>query len=506
MARIFISYSRADKMFVNEFVPLLRKVYGNDSVWFDDDIHGGSNWWQMILSEVADCELFVYLASNDSLASPYCQAEFREALRLHKQILPVIVRPKTDYPGDVPGDLEAVLHRTQYVDMSKGFGVSEAHTNLHAAVHRLLEQAQSVALAPLSPEPVGEPDVPDKPPAQSMSLDRRITIVAALVIIVVVAAVILSGIGGSGGDGQETPTATTGVVVLSPTDTPSYTPTLDAIAAAQATNDVEATVNAARTQIYIDGLTATATLWTDTPTPTVNPTPGYSSDNPITANDQWMVVSRDFNGVEMVLVPAGCFMMGSEDGYNESPAHEQCFDDPFWVDRYEVTNEQYGSSGWWSEDNLPRESVNWFNARAHCERRGARLPTEAEWEYAARGPDNLIYPWGDTFVSDRAVYSSSSGDRTREVGSRPRGMSWVGAHDMSGNVWEWVSSIYREYPYNNSWWRESNSDTDSLRVLRGGSWDNNESNLRSADRSRLAPSVTSNLGGIRCARSYSPDS
>jgi hypothetical protein len=71
MARIFISYGRADRQFVDEFVPLLRRVYGMDDVWHHDLIHGGTDWWQMILCKVAACDLFIYLISNDSLASPY---------------------------------------------------------------------------------------------------------------------------------------------------------------------------------------------------------------------------------------------------------------------------------------------------------------------------------------------------------------------------------------------------------------------------------------------------
>ena len=111
MAQIFISYSRADRQFLDRFVPLLRKVYGNSSLWYDDDIHGGVDWWEMILRKIADCELFIYLVSNDALASPYCQAELREALRLKKQILPVVVRPKTQYPGpEVPDDLARISH------------------------------------------------------------------------------------------------------------------------------------------------------------------------------------------------------------------------------------------------------------------------------------------------------------------------------------------------------------------------------------------------------------
>ncbi|MEO1442971.1 MAG: toll/interleukin-1 receptor domain-containing protein [Chloroflexota bacterium] len=116
MARIFVSYSRADRQFIDQFIPLIRRVYGNDSVWFDDDIHGGVVWWQMILNEVGKCDLFVYLVSNESLESPYCQAELREALRLNKAILPVIVRRlKPPYPGNIADDLAPMLRKTQYV-------------------------------------------------------------------------------------------------------------------------------------------------------------------------------------------------------------------------------------------------------------------------------------------------------------------------------------------------------------------------------------------------------
>lgn len=163
MARIFISYSRADRQFIDQFIPLIRRVYGNDSVWFDDDIHGGVDWWQMILNEIEKCDIFVYLISNESLESPYCQAELREALRLKKQILPVIVRRLNPaYPGKIEDDLAVVLRRTHYVDMSGGFRDANTIASLYAALTRLLNAIPQQLLNPVTLTPTPEPPVPDK--------------------------------------------------------------------------------------------------------------------------------------------------------------------------------------------------------------------------------------------------------------------------------------------------------------------------------------------------------
>jgi formylglycine-generating enzyme required for sulfatase activity len=168
----------------------------------------------------------------------------------------------------------------------------------------------------------------------------------------------------------------------------------------------------------------------------------------VVSNSDWVPIEQDFDSVKLVLVPVGCFMMGSDNGSkDEQPVHEQCFEEPFWIDKYEVTNEQYGSikcDSSSSNPKQPRNCVDWFEAKAFCEKQGARLPTEQEWEYAARGPDSLVYPWGNDWNDNYAVWDGNSGYITAEVGSRPEGVSWVGAYDMSGNVWEWTSSRYTE--------------------------------------------------------------
>lgn len=118
MVRIFVSYSRADRQFNDQFVRLIRRVYGNDSVWYDADLPGGVDWWRTILNEVGQCHIFVYLISNESLESSYCQDELSEALRQNKAILPIIVRRlNPSYPGNTKPDLADILRKTQHIDL-----------------------------------------------------------------------------------------------------------------------------------------------------------------------------------------------------------------------------------------------------------------------------------------------------------------------------------------------------------------------------------------------------
>jgi hypothetical protein len=228
--------------------------------------------------------------------------------------------------------------------------------------------------------------------------------------------------------------------------------------------------------------------------------PGSGSPTPISP---WTPVVEEFDGVKMVQVPAGCFTMGSQDGApDEQPAHEVCFDAPFWIDVSEVTNAQFGSAACTeasSEGQQPRVCVTWEEAAAHCARRGARLPTEAEWEYAARGRSSFTYPWGMRFAALNAVFSENSGGMTAIVKSRPGGFSWVGTLDMSGNVWEWVADWYGVYS------SEPQIDpvgpaSGDYRVARGGSWQDSPDLLRAAVRLRLPPAARDPNVGFRCAR------
>ena len=252
-------------------------------------------------------------------------------------------------------------------------------------------------------------------------------------------------------------------------------------------------------------------------------------------NGEWTVFEQDINGAAMMLVPRGSFMMGTTEedieemvnkfGWqrewfeDETPAHPQRMEQVFWIDKTEVTRAAYVScvvSGGCSElsteenrysqsANQPVNYVTWHQAAAYCAWRGARLPTEREWEYAARGPDALRYPWGNNLDGSRVNYGGLEGLETKAVGSYLNGASWVGAQDMSGNVWEWVGSLYSSYEYSTTDGREIQKYESSMSenvVLRGGSFGYATDILRAADRGPWSPIVVLLNIGFRCARSF----
>ncbi len=239
---------------------------------------------------------------------------------------------------------------------------------------------------------------------------------------------------------------------------------------------------------------------------------------------QTRIVRRGNLMVEQVFVPAGSFRMGSEYGEeNELPVHQVKLD-AFWIDRTEVTNAQYAAcvdagacdppqykssltrKSYYDDDDpayadYPVIYVSWENAVKFAAWAGGRLPTEAEWEYAARGPEVRAYPWGNTFNGERLNFCDLTcplGHRntawddghadTAPVGSYLEGASWVGALDMAGNVGEWVGDRYAgDYYAGSPGDNPTGPDTGEYRALRGGSWNLDRRYMRAAHRSYNYP-------------------
>jgi len=237
----------------------------------------------------------------------------------------------------------------------------------------------------------------------------------------------------------------------------------------------------------------------------------------------WEHKSRvDAKGVSQVWVPPGCFEMGSSpfDDFaahaNETPRHTVCISAGFWLDQFEVSNKsflQFAREGgreqrYWSEEgwrmhegrrepypmlaafaepDQPRVKITWYEAEAYAAWRGGKLPTEAQWEWAARGPESLRYPWGEKFVNGASNMDRLDLRCTRPVGSYPAGRSWCGAEDMAGNVWEWVADGYDADAYRHAPRLDPFTPSKGpFRVIRGGAWGGipggSASDLRSARR------------------------
>lgn len=273
----------------------------------------------------------------------------------------------------------------------------------------------------------------------------------------------------------------------------------------------------------------------------------------------------DSHGISQVWVPPGTFIAGSTqqqaDGAYQTCVEnwpEMCLEHEyaaelyqhdvtltygFWIDQYEVTNAAYAvfvedggyqQREYWSEDgwrwkgnmtgpndrdcphdllepDMPRTCVTWYEADAYARWRGGSLPTEAEWEYAARGPDGRLYPWGDPFDGTKLNYCDAlcqnrwrdlqfedGASRTASVGSYMEGKSWVGAYDMAGNVWEWTANWFDPLYHQADTTTDPESPARGIeKVLRGGSWNMPYIFSRTAYRDGVLPDSWSGIIGFR---------
>jgi formylglycine-generating enzyme required for sulfatase activity len=439
MARIFISYSRQDKTFARRLAADLDRLGGD--AWIDlEDIHAADDWSDAIQGALNECQLLIVIVSPASMASKNVAEEWKYFKSRGKPILPVLWEP---------AEVHYQLHSLQYVDFHAQ-DYDTAFAQLHSELGR-----QRIGLAPLAASNPLVPLPAQTPlPVRPRDLTRRTVRTTALAIAGFGLAAILSLLGVFGGGN-------------------------------------------------------------DKPTPTAAPTSTFIPAG--ASNNNWTPMERDFDGVTMVYVPAGCFMMGSDDGNdNERPVHRVCLS-AFWIGQTEVTNAQYkrcveAGACTLPEDrkyfdnvayvNHPVVYVNWDQVNDFAEWIGGSLPTEAQWEYTARGPGGWVYPWGNTEPTCLQANTYDCTGGTAPVGpyQHAGGASWVGALDLSGNAGEWIADWYDSGYYatlQSGVLDPTGPVSGTARVVRGGSWRSFQSYIRCADRRGSSPDIRNDYFGFR---------
>ena len=472
MTQVFISYSRKDLIFVERLAEDLGAA--GLEVWYDlSGLEGGTRWGQEIQNAIDASQCFVVVLSPNSIDSEWVEKEFMYANSLKKKIIPLLYQPcKTPmwfinlHFIDVQGD----SYDSHFWIILKAMGVKPG--DMKRKVKPVVE------LPSIQAKP--ESQIPPVPPvAQEMQKivppRRKIKILPVVIFGLVGLAAVIAF-------------AAWGMPLLAARLAPNFTPT------------VKTTRNPKLTQTLIPSLTPTkkftnaAALWT-----------------------------RSADGMVMVYVPAGNFIMGANSANRGGQLVHNVFLDAYWIDKTDVTNAMYslcvnaaacqasGQSGSSTRtsyygnslyDNYPVIWVNWNDASSYCQWAGVRLPTEAQWEKATRGTDGRPYPWGTSNPNKSLLnYNQNIGDTT-SVDGYPTGAGPYGALDMAGNVWDWVNDWYGpNYFAASPSTNPQGPSGGTFRVLRGGAWNNNaiafiDSSLRDWQTSGYA----SNSLGFRCAR------
>jgi|GEM_PF-4718750 len=541
MAKFFISYSRSVKDEVRKVIQLLEDA-GHD-VWWDAEIPTMADWWATILSKIEWCEVFIFVTSEKSVKSPYCLAELKYAADRQRPILPFLVDDPTtlDLPLELPARSQWLIYDGNPTTMLNQ--IQTAYDNIDWRLHQEINaprppepQTGGKSLVKLYQEARQLADDGQFEPAKRAfrnikSLDygewgadcddwiARITNYTALIELVNDATTLDRGrqkwqqhvaAYGESYDPLNLYNKLSGKPLVSPRPSVGFSPTM---------------ISGVVLMLIVLGAVGFFALsGSDDDDPTTASSNGLEQEltqaateeaiaqESVTANADWQPVSHMMDGIEMVLVPAGCFAMGSNAGdTDEMPTSDQCFESPFWIDRTEVTQVDFErlegtqiSAPNFKGDDRPVENVTWAEASDFCALRGLRLPTEREWEYAARGVDSMTYPWGNDWNRDAANFGDVSPSQTFDVGSYPEGASWVGALDMGGNVWEWTQTVYAAYPYDANDGRETEQADNMVMnyVIRGGSFNDTADQLRGANRSWATGSEPLSGRGFRCVQDF----
>jgi formylglycine-generating enzyme required for sulfatase activity len=469
MAHIFVSYSHKDTEYAHALARHLQEM--GFEVWIDERLDYGAQWPQELQKQLDSCSAFLLIMSPRSYASDWVQSELQRARRKMKPVFPLLLE------GDEPW---LSVESTQYYDVR---GEVYPDAKFYTALKNVM-----------SSTPVGKTLKMPKEAARAKLKNSSLHLNTVL-LIAILSVVLLSSVG------------LAAFVIPRLLDRPAL-PT-DAVSAPTG-----------------EGVVSEETF----------------PDAASTSEPAEPAVIANPGDYEMAFVPAGEFTMGGEaederadclENFESEcelnwftlvePAH-QVHVDSFYIDIYEVTNALYkacemddvcdppqspGSqdhSDYYSNarfDHYPVINVNWYQARTYCQWRGARLPTEAEWEKAARGTDGRRYPWGEGLDESLANFHWSVGDTT-EAGDYDAGKSPFGLYDMAGNVWEWVSSLDWDYPYDASDGRESADDNGS-RIARGGGWGaDGDISISTSFRFAYEPTHANVDLGFRCAMDANP--
>ena len=464
--KVFISYSRRDMDFIKTLAEDLEKE--NFDVWYDlTDIDAGDRWAKEIQKGINESEIFAIVVSPNSLKSDWVEKEFLFASKRGLKIVPLLYEMC---------ELPIWLMNIQYVDI--------VGRNYKKNFPQILDAFNGYGRRSEDEEKASE-----KNKLRELFEKKKIPQIVGAVIGVAAIFWIISKF--MPPVVPVTPTLETPIAVPTGTNTATVVPP-----------------------------TATSTL---TPTARVEFTPSPLPD----------VIVDDKTGVEMVLIPFGSFSMGNNRSeYNAKPVHTVVLDS-FYMDKYEVTNAQYKACVDEAEspcilpatpeayleprnNNHPVVYINWDMAVAYCEWRGARLPTEAEWEKAARDGKYADYPWGNDKVDgkklnfcdmncDNSWKEMNVSDKYTEispVGNYEDGKTDSGIYDLAGNVWEWVADWYGANYYATSHptiTKPSGPETGTHRVLRGGSWYDQATKVLVYKRYHLNPVESFSYVGFRCA-------
>jgi formylglycine-generating enzyme required for sulfatase activity len=470
MAHIFISYSHKDSEYAHRLADILQEKGFN--VWIDARLDYGSQWPVELQKQLDTCDAFILIMSSHAYSSEWVQSELQRARRKLKPIFPLLLE------GD---ETWLSVESTQYYDVRGG---KIPDKEFYADISSVVPPSPSQVI----PFAADEKGLSLPGPVSSRAKSRR---GAVLTIFGIIAALGLA------------------VVILGAVRSRSETPPSGGNAVSPSTEAFSNPVTG------LDPATATSAPAQNTPVP------------------RNMAVEEivDSQGVPMRFVPAGNFMAGSDSGYeNEKPVHTVYLDD-FYIDKYEVTNALFKACVDAGEcqppqktSSMTRESyfgnpefedypviyVSWENARDYCQWRGRDLPTEAQWEKAARGVDGRVYPWGNEIDPAFVNYNDYVGDTTK-VGSYEGGKSPYGVYDMAGNAWEWVADWYSEtyyqdtYDLNTPLTNPTGPRSGEYKVLRGGSWHDDDTIVTTSNRGWSQLEYFENTDfGFRCATSGSP--